>query len=253
LMVARCLSRLGRDLEAYEAFRTTEEEARAAPGDRKKYESTAVAAKNEGAETRARLGSVVVAVAGTASVGGRDVGPMQSKPLIVNPGTVVVSFQTAAGTIDEDMEVAPGDEKTITVTPPLPPAAAPVAAGSPPPPPAEPSGINQKTLAYVVGGIGLAGFATFAVFGILNNSKFDDLERSCDADGTCPASLAEDGETGRTYQTVANVGLGVGIVGVAAGVTLFLTAPSSSPERDASRTGPRLAIGPGSVRVDGRF
>ena len=41
------------------------------------------------------------------------------------------------------------------------------------PPPS--SGGKNYTPAFIAGGVGLAGFATFAVFGVLSNSKFDAL------------------------------------------------------------------------------
>src|SRR6185503_7446628 len=114
-------------------------------------------------------------------------------------------------------------------------------------PPATPvvekSGIDQRTLGIVAGGVGIAGFATFAVFGLLNNGKYDDLKNGC-PNGVCPRSLSEEAEAGRTYQTIANVGLGVGIVGVVSSVLLFVTAPSHSKERTAVRKWPEVAVGP---------
>jgi hypothetical protein len=114
------------------------------------------------------------------------------------------------------------------------------------------NGINQRTLAYVAGGVGVAGFATFAVFGILNNGKYQDLEAQCPG-GICPPGTSNDAEAGRMYQTLANVGLGVGIVGLASGAVLFLTAPSPRTETASLKPTTRLAVGPTSVSLQGKF
>ena len=98
----------------------------------------------------------------------------------------------------------------------------------------------------------MLGLATFGVFGALNNSKFSDLEDQC-SNNQCPADLESDADTGRTYQTIANVGLIVGGVGLAAGAVLFLTSDSGSKENSASSTTPVVGVGPGSVMVRGKF
>jgi hypothetical protein len=251
LMVARCLARLGRAFEAFEAFRATQTEAEQAAKTSDKYRVTATAAKNESAEVRAQLATVSVEIEARALVGDQEVGPLRSaEPAVVAPGPVTVRLETPNGVTEEQIEVSAGEDKVLALQPPAPaPVATSTEAPAAPPPP--PSGIDQKVLAYVFGGVGVVGFATFGVFGMLNNQKYDDLKSSCDPNGICPASLSDTGETGRMYQTLANVGLGVGAVGLVTGLTLFLTAPSD-PTSEASR-GPRIAVGPGSVRVDGRF
>jgi hypothetical protein len=55
------------------------------------------------------------------------------------------------------------------------------------------------------------------------------------------------------YQTVANVGLGVGIVGVVSSVLLFVTAPSHPKERAALRKIPEVGLGPGFVSFRNTF
>ena len=63
LLIARCLSRLGRSAEAAEVFASVEAEARqrAARGEAR-YTATAEAAANEGAAIRATLGAVRIRV-----------------------------------------------------------------------------------------------------------------------------------------------------------------------------------------------
>ena len=61
----------------------------------------------------------------------------------------------------------------------------------------------------------------------------------------------DDIEAGRRYQLIANVGLGVGIVGLGAGATLFVLSANKGPAREASQTA--LRVGPASVSLEGRF
>jgi hypothetical protein len=86
-------------------------------------------------------------------------------------------------------------------------------------------------VAYVAGGIGVVGLATFGIFGLLNSSTYSDLQSSC-PNNVCPPGKAEDISNGRTQQTIANVGLIVGAVGLVAGVTLFVlgTPKKKAPE-----------------------
>jgi hypothetical protein len=58
-------------------------------------------------------------------------------------------------------------------------------------------------------------------------------------------------DDGKRFQTFANIGLAVGIIGVGTGVTLFfLSAPSSSSSGGGA---PAVAVAPGYVAVKGRF
>ena len=110
---------------------------------------------------------------------------------------------------------------------------------------------DMRTWSYVAGGVGAAGIVTFGVFGLLNNSKHSKLEDEC-KNGVCPSSLESDKNTGQTYQTVANVGLVVGIVGLGTGTALYLLSDKKK-EKSALSTVPRVDIGPRSVSVSGTF
>lgn len=104
---------------------------------------------------------------------------------------------------------------------------------------------------WIAGGVGVAGLATFAVFGILSNSKYKDLDEHC-PDGHCYADYKDIGDQGKAFQTVANVGLVVGAVGVATAATLFVIGPSKAKPAEESRM-PKLRVGLGSVAVSGSF
>jgi tetratricopeptide (TPR) repeat protein len=110
------------------------------------------------------------------------------------------------------------------------------------------TGNPMRTGAYVAGAVGVAGLATFAVFGLLNRSAYSDLESKC-SNGTCSQSQMDDVDAGRRYQAIANIGLGVGTIGAAAAVTLYLLSSGSGSHQRATA----LMIGPGSLNLSGRF
>ena len=86
-----------------------------------------------------------------------------------------------------------------------------------------------RPAAYIATGVGVIGVGTFAAFGLMNSATHDRLATSC-PDNRCPPGAADDIDTGRMQQTIANVGLIVGIVGIVSGVTLFVvSAPKKAP------------------------
>lgn len=251
LLVARTLARLGRNVEAYKEYTAVIDEANEAAQTQDKYEKTALAARNERAEVTGKIGFVQASVDAVLTVGDE---PLDSnawgKPIPVAPGSVDITLQLANG--DErtvSVDVATGKTETVTVEPPRQAAAS---ARPAPAPEARPNGIPHRTLAWVSGGIGVAGFATFAAFGVLNNKKFDDLKDQCPG-GVCPPNLTHEADRGRRYQAVANAGLGVGIAGIGAGLVLWLIAPSQSSKERVQARKTQIAIGPRSVTVKGRF
>jgi hypothetical protein len=121
------------------------------------------------------------------------------------------------------------------------------------PAPVAPSGPDPglRTAAYIAGGVGVVGIGMFGIFGLMNNSTHSELKDSC-PNQICPSNKADLIDSGKRQQTFANVGLGIGVVGLAAGVTLFvLSSPSKKESSSAKITD--IRVGPGSVVVGGRF
>jgi hypothetical protein len=104
----------------------------------------------------------------------------------------------------------------------------------------------QKVLAIGAGVVGVAGLGVGSAFGLVALSKRDDAEKICPGN-LCPdttgSSKWSDAKTAGNVATVAFV---VGGVSAAAGVVLWLTAPSVGQ-------GVRVGFGPGSVQVGGRW
>jgi hypothetical protein len=116
------------------------------------------------------------------------------------------------------------------------PGAAPVAAGS------GGSGIDRKTIAFAVGGAGVAGLVVGSIFGAVASSKWSAAKSDCGA-GCGPTAPAQgEKSTASSDATISTVAFVVGGVLAAGGVVLYLTAPS----RTASGTGLRIAPALGS-------
>ncbi|HLM72315.1 MAG TPA: tetratricopeptide repeat protein, partial [Polyangiaceae bacterium] len=108
-----------------------------------------------------------------------------------------------------------------------------------------------RPFAFVAAGVGVAGLATFAIAGIMSNSTYSDLEATCK--GPCPPELADDVSKGKTQQTIANIGLVVGAVGVAAAVPLFILSSGKKSDDAPPPAEASIVIAPGYLGLRGRF
>jgi hypothetical protein len=142
-------------------------------------------------------------------------------------------------------------EPGSTVTVELPawtPVPAPTASVSAPPPPAPPSSSPLRAAGWVLGSLGVAGFAAGGALGGLALAKQADSNHGpCDLDrDVCsPKGLALRGEaiTAATGSTVAFIASGVVL---AAGVVLLLL-PKAGPARAA------LVVQPGRLSLEGQW
>jgi hypothetical protein len=255
LYVARTLRALGRDVEAYVELGRTEVEAKELAPQDPRYAKTGEAAAAERKELEPKLGFVTFTIenasdATVVEVNGEEVkraGWGEPVPVMPGPTTMVVK-SPGKEPIKKELTLAAGQKVSETLD-----AGAtggttvvekPVDKG---PPPAKPSsdGPDLRTWAWVAGGIGVAGLATFGVFGALSSSKYSSLKDECG--GPCPESKRDEVESGRTQQTIANVGLVVGVIGVATGVTLFVLGSKSKPASS------EVVVGPSWLGLRGSF
>lgn len=266
LMVARALVELGRLEEAYVEYEKTVAEAEAAAASDKKYAQTAKASKTELADLRSKIALLTINVTGSqegdrVTVRGRELDQSQwGKPIPVAPGSVRVELQTSAGQESvQEVDAEAGGSPSVSLARPAAGAATDDSEGMKSEGSAEAKvdtgGSSMRTWAYVAGGVGVAGLAVFGVFGLMNNSKHGKLEDEC-TNNVCSKDLEEDADQGKTYQTIANVGLGVGIVGLAAGTVLFIL--SGNEEKTARHKAPPaprvdVGVGPRWVSVHGSF
>jgi hypothetical protein len=165
-------------------------------------------------------------------------GAAYSAPVPVDPGTHKVTAR-ALGRVPfaTSIEIAgERDDKTVqipalTEEPHL-VAPVPTPQGNEPPKPrpkfvkpAPESPSPRRTVAYVLGGAGVVSFAVGGIFGLNALQKSDESNAFCGNPCSSEAGLAAN-EDARTAATLANVFLGAGLVAIAAGAILYITAPS---------------------------
>jgi tetratricopeptide (TPR) repeat protein len=101
-------------------------------------------------------------------------------------------------------------------------------------------GNRTRTAAWIALGVGAAATVTGATFAALathSHSQFEDAE-----DAATRRELADEGEQ---RALIGDIGLGIGLAGLAAGGVLYLL--SSEDE------GPQVGIAPGGFGISGRF
>jgi hypothetical protein len=108
---------------------------------------------------------------------------------------------------------------------------------------------RPPTLAWVAFGVGGAGLTLGVIAGLVAGGKHSTLGGECNnTAGTCTPAHANDLDSFHTWRTVSTVGYVVGALGVAGGVTLWLTAPKAQ-----STTTAHAWLGPASAGIAGRF
>ena len=155
-----------------------------------------------------------------------------AKPL--DPGKHVLRFEAGKDSAEETIVLREGEKRrTISVTiapkaeaPASPPAVTPPVTE---PPPEPPSSGGSKIPAIGVGVLGLAAIGVGVVVGMGAKSDADDLRTTCAPN--CSQDKIDDVES---KLLVSDIGLGVGVVAIAAAAVLWIVA---SPSEPAKRTG----------------
>jgi hypothetical protein len=258
LYIARSLREVGDLTGALAEFQATMDDAAARARTESRYAPTRDAARDEMHELNGRVGRIRIDASTLPSdarvrVDGRDVPhDALAQPLVVTPGHIAIAieatgFQPYANTLD----VAAGAEAPVRpsmVAAATPATSAPVTA---PPVTSAHTGITlnplYRNLAIAAGGIGLIGMAGFIAFGVSANSAWADVTSRC---GTGPCTQVDAGTVsrGQTFDTLANVSLGVGIVGLLAGGGLLYWSIRTGAHQDVA-----VGFNGTSLTVGGRF
>lgn len=256
---ARCLEELGRWLEALERY----EAATTLPIPAANAEVHQEAAQ-KAAEARqallARMPRLVIVLEGPAdAVVSIDGEALSSDAFAAasaqNPGTHRISAQHGKHEAAEDVQLTEGVETRVTLRLPMPPpdepapalAVAPVPTAPAPAPLESPeSAKSLRTAGWVSLGVGAAGLLVGTISGLVVLSKYDDLDEQC-PDQTCDASLQDDVDTLNALRPVSTIGLVVGGVAIATGMTLHFVA-SSEQEPTVG-----LFVSPNGMGARGRF
>jgi hypothetical protein len=113
------------------------------------------------------------------------------------------------------------------------------------------SGKNQRLLAFVSGGAGLAGIVVGSIFGGMTFSSWSSAKSLCAPpyDG-CSAAATSDRSNAVTFGTVSTVGFIAGGVLLAGGIALYFTAPKAEKPPPVSIG---LRLSPGAFGLAGSF
>jgi hypothetical protein len=223
LYVGYCYLGLDRPADAYAAF----ELAARGAGDDERYAETRNAALSELANLKLRVATLVVSPVEqppglVVKVDGVLLDPTDfGSHRVSQPGDHhVEASATDRDPIVRDVHVAGGETKTVTLYFPkresVAPRAAPSTAVS-----SRDGGAALRTAGFVAAGVGGAGLVTFIVGGLEAKAVHDELEHECGATPCTDTTHQQDVDRGKSWQTVANVGLVVGSIGVAASATLL--------------------------------
>jgi hypothetical protein len=227
IMQARCLTQLGRWLEALDKY--TVISLTALPADAPEaFRRARVDASKEADELRARVPRLEIHVEGQASVT-LDKHALPAALLNVkqpvDPGLHVVRIERAGhGPFQQTLKLTAGEQVTVaapTDTSDGPPAASANDAS----PPARSS---RQVWTYVALGVGGAGLTIGAVSGVMA------LEAQSDAKDCGPRCS---GDSGSFNRTLALAGLSVGAIGVGVGTYLYFSG-KDSPRQMAARVSP---------------
>ncbi len=237
IYVARCLRELGKLAEAYQSYSATIQAANAKASEEERYAATRSAAAAERAALESKVARLVIASAEASEglvvkVDGEELEPsLVGEVLGHMPGRArIEATAPGRGSFEKTVELQAGARETVTIV--LSEgqgvAAQANSDGSTPGQTTGDSGVagadvggGSNTLAFIALGVGAAGLGTFGVAGIMANQKFDELEKDCNG-AACPEDRRSDVESGQRLDTIANIGLIVGGVGLATGAGLLL-------------------------------
>jgi hypothetical protein len=227
-----------------------------------KYVATRDAAKADLAELEKRIGRVSVTLehapdGAAVTVNGEAVAESQlGSPVPLVPGHVkVVAHAPGRDDMIKELNVAPGETKSVTLA--FKSASKPEAVAEPepvtPPPtdtPAPSSSSPMRPIGIALVALGAVGMGVFAGTGLAASSDYRTLQNECKGHCTDPKydSVIKQG---RTLETVSNVGLVVGLASLAGGGALILFGgPKSKPASSASVS---FAPGGGTIQYRGTF
>jgi hypothetical protein len=226
-----------------------------------KYEQTREAALAQLGLLEPRIAKIVVSLVDVPSglAVKLDGAPIEEKdlgsPVVVEPGAhKIEGTATDMAPVSRDLSVEAGESKTTILT--FKKADAPAAAPEPTAakaeaPPSKP--FPLRTVGFVAGGVGVAGLAVFTVAGLMANSTFKRMSDVCGTSGCSDAGQLSEIDKGRSQQTLANVGLAVGVVGLAAGATLIILGGRGHGSDSSATVAVSGIPGGGSISYAGKF
>lgn len=244
--LARCHERNEQYVLAYEEYRKVAEDARRdAQGER------ASLAKERANELESKIGKLEFNPGAAPRLSTVSVDnklwhrEALERPITVDKGAHRVIFIYDNNTQkDTSVTVEAGMiAKVVIPTPHEPDAPKTVVVALPPPSPKDGSD-GVSTAGWIVGGVGVAGVAAGAVFGLMAIGKKSDVDKGCDANRMCstPESLGAV-ESAKSSATLSTIGFIAGGTLIAAGAALVLWPRDDKPQ-PGRRGNARLQLSP---------
>jgi serine/threonine-protein kinase len=169
-------------------------------------------------------------------------------PVPVDPGTHAIEARSPGRvawsksvTVADGAQTVVVDIPSLAVEPewqkPAPEPTPPPVAPPPRPPPVTPEpvdphrGRTQRILGVGLGALGVVGLGVGAFFSFHAKSTYDASNGNghCNANNQCDQVGTTDRNDAKSQATVATIVLGAGLVALAGGIVLYLTAPKSAP------------------------
>jgi hypothetical protein len=247
--LAQCYEKTGRPASAWAGYIDSATAARADGN----AEREAVA-RELAASLAPKLSKLVITVAPAArALPGFEVqrdrasvgAPAWGAPLPSDPGVHRIVAKAPGRRSFETQITVEGEGRTFTVQV---PELAEISSATPMSSPAPDLG-PVRVAAIAAGGVGIAGLALGTVFGLISKSKHDEAAKSCSGSTCTDQRGVTASDSARTAGNISTVAMVLGGVGLAAGVTLWLTAPR--PHNQTPRA--RLELTVGGLKVAGAF
>ncbi len=279
LMLARALRESGAIDQAFEQMAQTLRDAKHLAARAPRYAAARDAAEAELAPLRSQVAALTLEITGGTVtelwVGDRKVLPQLWSGVAVSPGVVHVVGRLPGGrrawravearrgeTLNVTLDVSSAEEGPQEVIPWLKGGAeeGSAAPGEHPVGPRDAAPLPYRELSYIAAGVAGAGLLTFGIAGLMSQSTYGELEDEC-TERRCDPSYASTIDRGRREQTIANVGLGVGVVGLVSAAVFYLldsnssaaSAQGMSRRAPAASSGSTLTLSLRSLSYQGSF
>lgn len=235
--IGLCQEKLGRWNEALGAYKLAVSEATRERAPDVVKEAQGAASKLEGRIPRLTVRRSPGTEGATLLLDGVELGAASiGAEMPIDPGMHTIEVGLAGGQPRKiTFEIKEGEHKSVDAAAPAAEPARPLPApvGSAPAPAAPassqpPAPRKSRTAPWVLTGVGVASLVASGVFYGLRQSALSDLKDKCGEDLHCGESERSIYDRGRTYTMVANVTLGVGVAGVAAGAIWLLASGSGA-------------------------
>lgn len=164
--------------------------------------------------------------------------PATGTPTATPTATTAPTATTPAATTTATSEPTAGASTT-----------APSGTGAPP----APEGRGHTAAPWVVVGVGGAAVVGGIVLYAVGSSDVSTAQNRCPSRSNCPKSVADQGNSGRTLETVGGVLGGVGLAAVVGGLAWHFLEPTSSTPASAALVSPVVAPGYAGLAVGGAF